>query len=294
MRANIPTYEMQTLKNLREVLQLLSKEPGVWRPFAGGTDLMVLFEAGKLEHKNYLNLWGLKELKGIQETKDFIEIGALTTYSEIVFHPVIQKEFPMLCRAASLTGAPATQNRGTLGGNIVNASPAADSPPALLAYEAELEIISLAGVRREAYSGFHTDYKKMKLGPAEILKSIRLPRKTGGAFHYYRKVGARKMQAISKVCFAGTLWRDGESIRNIRIGLGSVAPIPLRCFQTEAFLNGKKISEKIIQEAKETIAKEISPIDDIRSTKRYRERVTQNLLEEFLKNVGLDLQTGRT
>lgn len=294
MRANLPAYEMRTPKNLDELLRLLAEEPGVWRPFAGGTDLMVLLEAGKLEHKNYLNLWELKELRGMRETKDFIEIGALTTYSEIDSHSLLQKEFPMLCQAAALTGAPATQNRGTLGGNIVNASPAADSPPALLAYEAELEIISLAGPRREAYSGFHTGYKKMKLEPSEILKSILLPRKTGGGLHYYRKVGARKMQAISKVCFAGLAWRDGERIRNARIGLGSVAPVPLRCFRTEAFLNGKKISEKIIQEAKETIAKEISPIDDIRSTKRYRERVTQNLLEEFLKNVGLDFQTGRT
>lgn len=294
MRAHLPSYEMQTPKNLEEVLRLLAEEPGVWKPFAGGTDLMVLLEAGKLEHKKYLNLWGLKELQGIQETKDFIEIGALTTYSEIAAHPLLQKEFPILGLAASLTGAAATQNRGTLGGNIINASPAADSPPALLAYEAELEIISLAGSRRENYCGFHTGYKKMKLGPSEILKSIHLPRKTGGAFHYYRKVGARKMQAISKVCFAGLAWRNGGQIADVRIGLGSVAPIPLRCFQTEVFLNGKKISQQTLRKAKEIIAKEISPIDDIRSTKRYRERVTQNLLEEFLKNVGLDFQTGRT
>ena len=117
---------------------------------------MVLLEAGKLPHKNYVNIWNLKELRGIEVTDSHVTLGALTTYTEVQSHPVLQEEFPMLCQAAKETGGIAIQNRGTLGGNIVNASPAADSPPALLAYDAELELVSTAGARRIPYSGFHT------------------------------------------------------------------------------------------------------------------------------------------
>src|SRR6266446_1545125 len=143
MRAYLPSYELISPAHLQEALGVLGKEPGVWRPFAGGTDLMVLLEAGKLPHKNYLNIWNLKELRGVEVTDQQVTLGALTTYTEVQQEKVLQQEFPMLCQAASETGGLAIQNRGTLGGNIVNASPAADSPPALLVYDAELELVSL-------------------------------------------------------------------------------------------------------------------------------------------------------
>ena len=139
MRAFIPNYQLTTPSSLADALALLNREPGVWKPFAGGTDLMVLLEAGKLPHRNYVNIWGLKELRGIEATDSHITLGALTTYTDVQSHPILQSEFPMLCQAASETGGLAIQNRGTLGGNIINASPAADSPPALLAYDAEIE-----------------------------------------------------------------------------------------------------------------------------------------------------------
>ncbi|MEP6742028.1 MAG: FAD binding domain-containing protein, partial [bacterium] len=140
MRAYVPSYELKSPAHLLEALAVLENEPGVWRPFAGDTDLMVLLEAGKLPHKNYLNVWNLDELRGIEVTVNHVTLGALTTYTEVQQEKVLQKEFPMLCQAASETGGLAIQNRGTLGGNIVNASPAADSPPALLAYDAELQL----------------------------------------------------------------------------------------------------------------------------------------------------------
>src|SRR5262252_6868892 len=149
MRAFIPNYQLVTPRSLNEALNLLAAEsPGTWKAFAGGTDLMVLLEAGKLPHRNYVNIWNLKELRGIEVSEAFVTLGALTTYTEAQNHHVLQAEFPMLCQAAKETGGIAIQNRGTLGGNIVNASPAADSPPALLAYDAELEMISQAGARR--------------------------------------------------------------------------------------------------------------------------------------------------
>ncbi len=282
MRANVPSYDLRVPANLPEALALLASEPGAWQPFAGGTDLMVLLEAGKLTHKRFFSLAKLAELRGMEVTSDAATLGALTTYTGVRNHPVLQAEFPLLCSAARETGGIATQNRGTLGGNIVNASPAADSPPALLVYDAELELISQRGARWAPYHGFHIGYKKMQIAPDELLGRIRLPRRVEPWRQYYRKVGTRKAQAISKVCFAAAARMETGTIRDIRIALGSVAPIVLRAVKTEDALRGKKAAPDAISAAKECLAREIAPIDDMRSTARYRMRVAQNLLEEFL------------
>lgn len=289
MRAYVPDYQLRTPSDLNEALELLAREPGVWRPFAGGTDLMVLLEAGKLNHKNYFNIWNLTELHGIDTANDYVSVGALTTYTEVQSNATLREEFPMLCQAASETGGLAIQNRGTIGGNIVNGSPAADSPPALLAYDAELELVSASGSRRIPYQGFHTGYKEMDMRPDELLSRIRLPRATKGLTQYYRKVGTRKAQAISKVCLAATARTDGELIEDIRIALGSVAPIPLRSVRTEAALRGQKIDRASIETSKIELAGEIAPIDDFRSTRHYRLRVSLNLLEDFLTHIGAAL-----
>jgi CO/xanthine dehydrogenase FAD-binding subunit len=247
--------------------------------------LMVLLEAGKLPHKRFLSLSKLDDLLGIEVTADFVTLGAMTTYAEIQKHPVLHAEFPLLCSAALQTGSVATQNRGTLGGNIVNASPAADSPPALLVYNAEIELISVRGARWLPYHGFHTGYKQMHLASDELLRAIRLPRRSKPWRQYYRKVGTRRAQAISKVCFAGAALVEGGAIREIRIAIGSVAPVVLRAVKTEDVLRGGNLTPAAIAAAKETLATEIAPIDDIRSTARYRLRVAQNLLEEFLSQL---------
>jgi CO/xanthine dehydrogenase FAD-binding subunit len=189
----------------------------------------------------------------------------------------------MLCQAASETGGLAIQNRGTLGGNIVNASPAADSPPALLAYDAEIELVSSDNSRWLPYQRFHTGYKQMQIGPDELLARIRLPRNTRGATHYYRKVGTRRAQAISKVCFAAVARVDDAQISETRIAVGSVAPIVVRCLETEKLLHGRKPDSETIQLASETISRDIAPIDDIRSTANYRLQVTRNLLADFIR-----------
>ncbi len=280
MRAFIPKYQLVTPTSFSDALGLL--EHGAWKPFAGGTDLMVLLEAGKLPHKNYVNIWNLHELRGVDVTDNQITLGALTTYTDVQHHPVLSAEFPMLGQAAKETGGIAIQNRGTLGGNIVNASPAADSPPALLVYDAELELISKNGARIIPYSKFHTGYKQMDIRADELLRAIRLPRTPQSLIHYYRKVGTRKAQAISKVCFAAIGRVEGAKIAEIRIALGSVAPIPIRCLQTERALQGQRLTDETISVATSALAAEISPIDDIRSTKDYRLRVSQNLLQDFL------------
>ena len=283
MRAYIPSYQVFSPATLSEALEVLALNSGTWKPFAGGTDLMVLLEAGKLPHKNYLNIWNLPELRGIEVTDTFVSLGALTTYTEVQSNEILRAEFPMLCQAAKETGGIAIQNRGTLGGNIVNASPAADSPPALLAYDAELELVSKDGERRIPYFKFHSGYKQIDIRPDELLRRIRLPRPTNQLTHYYRKVGTRKAQAISKVCFAAVGSMTDGKIENVRIALGSIAPIPLRCVQTENALRDQTIDS--VAAARAAFASEISPIDDLRSTRDYRLRVSLNLLEDFINGL---------
>jgi CO/xanthine dehydrogenase FAD-binding subunit len=285
MRAYVPNYQLRTAVALDDTLDLLAREPGLWKPFAGGTDLMVLLEAGKLAHRNYINIWNLEELRGIEVTAGQVTIGALTTYTDIQANDVLREEFPMLCQAASETGGLAIQNRGTLGGNIVNASPAADSPPALLAYDAELELVSKDNSRWVPYHGFHSGYKQMIIRPDELLARIRLNRSDKPRLQYYRKVGTRKAQAISKVCFAGLAQIENGLIEDVRIVLGSVAPVPLRCVQTETVLRGNQLDAGLMESALSVLAREIVPIDDIRSTGRYRLQVALNLLRQFLTSL---------
>jgi len=282
MRAYVPEYDLVTTTSLNEALRLVAEQA---RPMAGGTDLMVLFEAGKLPYRRLVSLWRIPELRGILTSETHVTLGALTTYTEIQQSAIMQREFPLLVKAASWTGAVATQNRGTLAGNIANASPAADSPPALLAYDAEIELLSFRGSRWEPYDGFHTGYKTSVMRSDEIIGHIRLPRTTVGCKQYLRKVGTRRAQAIAKVALAGLAKTSGSIVKRIRIALASVAPMPIRCTETEAVLAGRKLDRAAIEEAKAKIAAEIAPISDIRSTQDYRRRVTVNLLGEFLETL---------
>jgi CO/xanthine dehydrogenase FAD-binding subunit len=282
MRSNPAEYQMVAPGTLQGVVSLLAAEPGAWLPIAGGTDVMVQYAAGKLLARNLVSIWNLPELRRIEVLPNEIQIGAGCTYTDLRQHPVLQSQVPLLVSAASWTGGIANQNRGTLGGNIVNASPAADSLPALLAYNAELILVSVRGERRAPYRDFHTDYKKTKLAVDELIRTICLPRQFADYFSYTRKVGARNAQAISKVCVAALGRADRGVIEDVRIALGSVAPVPLRLVETERLLTQKKIEPSLVVLAKRTAAAEIKPIDDIRSTAKYRAAVACNLVEEFL------------
>jgi CO/xanthine dehydrogenase FAD-binding subunit len=285
MKSCVPDYDMIAPRHLGEALQRLAHEPGEWKPFAGGTDLMVLLEAGKLPDRRFVSIWKLPELRGIEVTPSHVILGALTTYSQIRKPEVLAREFPLLCRAASETGSIATQNRGTIGGNIANASPAADSPPTLLVYDAELELISASGTRWVRCRDFWKGYKKIDLRADELIRGIRLAREKRDWVQFYRKVGTRRAQAISKVSFAGAARLEAGRIVDVRIALGSVAPTVLRATETEKILRGEKVELATVRVAQETLAREIAPIDDMRSTAKYRLRVAQNLLAEFCERV---------
>jgi CO/xanthine dehydrogenase FAD-binding subunit len=189
-------------------------------------------------------------------------------------------------------GGVASQNRDTVGGNIANASPAADAPPALLVYDAEVELASANGTRRVPYERFHTGYKQMDLAAGELITRIWLPRRHEPWTVDYRKVGARRAQAISKVCFAAAARVDDRHVIDARLAFGSVAPTVVRATATEALLRGSELSAAIVDRALESLRHELAPIDDIRSTARYRLRVARNLLRAFLDR--LDGRTTRT
>jgi CO/xanthine dehydrogenase FAD-binding subunit len=278
VRSDLGDFELAPAATLREACERV--EAG-YRPIAGGTDVMVLLSAGKLAHARWVDVWGIDELRGIEVRDDAIILGALTTYTDVRRHEVVARELPMLVQAASETGGVAIQNRGTLGGNIANASPAADSPPALLAYGAELVLASRGGTRRVPYADFHTGYKQTVARPGEIIASVVIPRAHAGdrRVYFYRKVGPRRAQAISKVCFAGCADLRGGRLHAVRIALGGVAPIVVRAREAETALLAGENADRVC----EALGRSISPIDDVRSTARYRRRVALNLAEDFMQ-----------
>jgi CO/xanthine dehydrogenase FAD-binding subunit len=294
MRGFVPDYELRTLPDLSQTLQALARDPSRWKLFAGGTDLMVLLEAGKLSHHHFLNLAPFQELKQIESIGTHLKIGALCTYTQIQNHLVIQKKFPLMARSGWVTGAKAIQNRGTIGGNIANASPAADTPPSLLAYGAQIELMSAQGKRVLDYSEFHLDYKKTVLRPEEIISAVLLPTESQWTHQYYRKVGTRAFQSISKVAISAAAQMENGIVKKLQIGLASVAPKPIRAQAIEKALtlqNLAAINRKLILQS---LHHALAPIDDIRSTAEYRkavlERVTAHLMDVLEKPPGLYLE----
>src|SRR3984957_19031242 len=250
MRSNPHDYEMVAPNSLQATVSLLASEPGVWLPIAGGTDVMVQYAAGNLPARKLVSIWNLPELRRIETSADEIRIGAVCTYSDLRKNEIVAREFPLLATAARWTGGIANQNRGTIGGNIVNASPAADSLPALLAYEAELILVSVRGERRLPYINFHTGYKKTLLRPDELIQTVCLPRRFSQYISHARKVGARSAQAISKVCIAALGRPKDGRVEDVRIALGGIAPVPLRLTKTEQVVKGQTVDAALMTLAK--------------------------------------------
>jgi CO/xanthine dehydrogenase FAD-binding subunit len=285
MRSNVTEYELIQPATLPAALEALASYPSL-TPIAGGTELMVALAAGRLAQKHLVSINHLKEFSFIDATTDTITLGARTTFTDIRRNSIIASDFPLLGQAASWTGSIANQNRGTLGGNIVNASPAADSPPALLVYDASVTLISARGARTIPYCDFHLSYKKTVLAPDELLFSVTLPRRFAGYRSYIRKVGTRNAQAISKVALAGLALLDEQQvIRDIRLGAASLRETPTRCTAAEQSLLNQPLNEGTIAAARAALTGEARPIDDIRSTAKYRAAVAANLLEEFLRSL---------
>jgi CO/xanthine dehydrogenase FAD-binding subunit len=270
-------------------------EPGTWAstqltPIAGGTDIMVRItgEIGEPPAR-LLDLWRLDELRGIASDGETITLGALTTYTDIRRSVACREHLPTLVDAAATIGAAQIQNRGTLGGNIANASPAGDTLPVLLALDAEIVVGGPRGERTIPAADFWVAYRRTALAPDELILRVRIP-VAGGREARFRKIGTRRAQAISKVVMA-LAWResDGGSGRNwsdVRLALGSVADRPIRAAATEAVLEGAAPTPETADSAAAALAAELNPIDDVRSTADYRRAVAARVLHRLIRDVG--------
>ena len=258
------------------------------RPLAGGTDLLVQITGEIGEPPGHvLDLWRLDELRGIAINDGALELGALTTYTDIRRSPLCAEHAPALVEAAATIGAAQIQNRGTLGGNVMNASPAGDTLPVLLALDAELVAGGLAGERSIPAAAFWPDYRVTAVRADELLIRIRIPI-VADRRQRFRKVGTRRAQAISKVVIALS-WTEEpahRAWRNVRLALGSVAGTPIRARATETALEGATPTSDTADRATATLAAELAPIDDVRSTAAYRREVATRVLRRLVRDAG--------
>jgi len=269
---------------LPEAYGLLGDE--TYRPIAGGTDLMVQI-TGELGEppERIIDLWRLDELRGIRIEDGALLVGALCTYTEIRRSALVGEWLPALAEAAATIGAAQIQNRGTLGGNIANASPAGDTLPVLLAADASITLGSARGEREVAAVDFWTAYRETARAPDELVLRVRFPLESRRTIRF-RKVGTRRAQAISKVVMALAYREDGGVWRDVRVALGSVAATPVRVAQTEGVLEGAAPRQTVADHAAATITREIAPIDDVRSTADYRRSVSGRILHRILREEG--------
>ncbi|HEU0186150.1 MAG TPA: xanthine dehydrogenase family protein subunit M [Blastocatellia bacterium] len=272
-----------TPATIDEAYKLLAERGRRAKIIAGGTDLMVALNAGSLDAEEFIDIWCLNELRGIYDEGETIRIGALTTYTQLIKSHLIQLTVPALAEASRTIGAIQIQNRGTIGGNIVNASPAGDSLPVLAAFDAELEIGSARGVRRIEFNRFYTGYRQTVMAPDEMLLAVKLPKLKPNERSFFLKVGTRRAQAISKIVMGVRVGTTGAVIDTISVALGSVAPTVIRARQTESLLTNAILDATIIERAKRTISEEIVPITDLRSTEHYRRTVAGNALAKILR-----------
>lgn len=283
MKGNAKSMTVMSPRSAAEAIKTYAKVPAAI-PFAGGTDLMVVWNLGLLNGRAVLDLSRISEWRRINVVNDGVDLGSLVTHAQIQAHPILRKRFPLLVAACATVGAAQIQNRGTIGGNIANASPAGDTFPALAVYEATVRVIGPNGRRGIPMSTIFSGVKKTTLKPGELIEAIFLPFAKTPTRGVFRKVGTRAAQAISKTMFAGLLWNGKDGVlEEVRLAFGSMAPTVRRLYAAEGFLQGRRLNDVSIAAAAELLTNDVSPIDDIRSTREYRLHVSRNLLVAFLK-----------
>lgn len=271
--------------NLDEALAARKQHPDLV-VLSGGTDLLVT--AYKTPPPEIaLDIFGLEEITGItQEDDGTIAIGAAATYLAIITDRAVVDELPILVDASREVGALQIQSRGTLGGNIGTSSPVGDTLPVLLALDAEIEVASVDGRRRIAYSEYCTGYRTTKLAPHELIVAIRFPPRPAGLRQFWRKIGTRRAQSISKVMVAAAGQVTDGSIEHVRIALGAVANRPIRAEAAEAAAQGQPPTRETALAVRDALAQEIKPITDLRSTADYRLSVSLNVVARFIEHLG--------
>jgi len=282
MTSNAPVHTPATLP---EAVALRAAHPDAWL-LAGGTDIMVYLEAHAIDPPAFIDLWRVDGLRGIDAQADHIRIGACTDYTAIIDDADCRAHLPALVEASRTVGARQIQNRGTIGGNIANASPAGDTMPVLLAQDAVLELRSEArGLREVPLADFYTGYKRTVMAPDELIAFVRIPKPSEGDRVHFRKVGTRMAQSISKVVLGGRLRLDGDTITEARLGWGSVAATPVRSPSAEKALAGQRLTAAAISAAVAALDHDIKPIDDVRSTADYRISVARRILRSWLTSL---------
>jgi xanthine dehydrogenase small subunit len=278
------TSEYLRPASLEEALRARRAHPE-YLVLAGGTDLLVS-AAHKPEPPGILDLFWLAALVGVAAEPDgTIAIGAGTTYAQLLRSELVRLELPALWAAAREVGALQIQARGTLGGNLATSSPVGDTLPVLLALDAEVELASESGTRRVPYGEFVTGYRTTALGPDELIAAVRIPPRPAGARQYWRKMGTRRAQSISKVMLAACAQVEGGVIRHVRLALGAVADRPVRARAAEAAVLGQVPGAQAAARARAALAGEIRPIDDVRSTAAYRLAAAQNVVARFIESL---------
>ncbi len=281
MCADVPTWSPTSLD---EALSLLAAHAPEITVVAGGTDLMVYLQARVMTLSKALNIWGVDELRGVRVDGDELVIGALEPYRGIIASRLVQQHAPTLVAASKTVGAVQIQNRGTLGGNFANASPAADTPPMLLAANATLTLASTRGTRTVESTGFFHGYKQLELRPDELITEVRVPCLGADERSWFQKVGTRRAQAISKVVMGGRArYAADGTVASVGLAVGSVAAMTVRLPQTEAIITGQRPSAELEEAVRTSAAAEVTPIDDVRSTAEYRRVVTGNIAARFVR-----------
>lgn len=310
MRGAASSMTVLRPRDAREALRVYAAHPEAL-PLVGGTDFMVVWNLGLLDDRVMLDLSNLKEWTRITRTPAGLRIGALATHTALQRHPLVRTRLGLLAAACATIGGVQIQNRGTIGGNIANASPAGDTLPPLAVYDAQV-LVSHAGTRaprRVPFLEIFAGVKKTTLAPGELIEAIEVPfpiaslrsgagedpssdPRSGSARassrppdrQLFRKVGTRAAQAISKTVAAGLLWLDpDETVREVRLAFGSMAPTVRRLTHVEAALTGQRLTPASVRAALAQLPEDVSPIDDVRSTAIYRLTTAERLLEAFLQ-----------
>ncbi len=280
-------FEYFAPQSLDQAIELLHSHREHARPLAGGTDLIVQMKeaATRFPYPSYVvNLTRIPELQGIDFSEiDGLRIGAGTTMAEIAEHSVILAHFQGIAEGAGLVGSVQTMNMATIGGNICNAAPSADTAPALLAYEARVVIVGPAGRRPVPLGQFFLGPGLTALKPGELLAEIQAPTPPLGSGSAYQRHTPRKQMDIAVVGVGVLLTLNGDRIERARIGLGAVAPTPIRARQAETALEGKHVSGETFTRAAEIAASECSPISDVRGSAEFRRHLVRVMTERMLR-----------
>jgi carbon-monoxide dehydrogenase medium subunit len=270
--------------DVREALSVMSRWNGKARLIAGGTNVIPDLRAKTVEANVLVDISHMKNLSYVQEEQDKIRIGGLTTISELASSRVIQEYAPILSEAADQLGNPLVRNRATIGGNLADASPAADTAVPLLVLEAMVTAVRDGGAcRKRNIDRFFLGPNKTVLEPEEMITEIAFPKPDPSSKMAYIKLGLRNAMAISVVSVAAVREMDRTRCRKARIALGAVAPKPLRAYDTEKLFIGEEITQDLIEACYESVQKEIAPITDIRATAEYRRSMASVLLRRVMK-----------